>query len=326
MIKLSTNGSQVGGKFDRIEVRGKNATIKDVVVEGDGVALYSNYNCSGLVVEDSTFISHTNNAVKLIADNIGGEIEGIVFKNCKFLGGRMAMELQNHGLPLTPPAEGVPKEWYKIRDIEFQNCMFEADSDDENCYALSMSGWGRNARFYQCQFSGRKKGVEIAGFSDVVFQACKLKGTQSFITSNKRPMEKVALRLCELKGSVRMEDCSESGFAWCILNADTGDKPYVEIKKSQRCTLLGCEITSSIHYGVMINESKECTVINCKIANTGSNYSVVRCYKPKSTGNIIRGNTLMMRKPKVGKWYDQKDGASGNVFEGNKQEYIPQKK
>ena len=114
MIKLSTNGSQVGGKFDRIEVRGKNATIKDVVVEGDGVALYSNYNCSGLVVEDSTFISHTNNAVKLIADNIGGEIEGIVFKNCKFLGGRMAMELQNHGLPLTPPAEGVPKEWYKI--------------------------------------------------------------------------------------------------------------------------------------------------------------------------------------------------------------------
>lgn len=43
MIKLNSNGSQIGGKFDRIEVRGKNVTIKDVVVEGDGVALYSNY-------------------------------------------------------------------------------------------------------------------------------------------------------------------------------------------------------------------------------------------------------------------------------------------
>lgn len=46
MIKLSTNDSQVGGKFDRIEVRGKNVTIKDVTVEGEGIALYS--NCSEL--------------------------------------------------------------------------------------------------------------------------------------------------------------------------------------------------------------------------------------------------------------------------------------
>jgi hypothetical protein len=35
MIKLSTNGSQVGGKFDRIEVRGKFVTIKDVVMENE---------------------------------------------------------------------------------------------------------------------------------------------------------------------------------------------------------------------------------------------------------------------------------------------------
>lgn len=315
MIKLSTNGSQVGGKFDRIEVRGKNVTIKDVTVEGDGVALYSNYNCSGLVVEDSTFISHSNNAVKIIADNVGGVIENVVFRNCKFVGERMAVEIQNHG-KLTPPADGVPEDWYKINGVEFEDCTFESDG-----YALSLSGYGKNAKCYNCSFTGTKKGVEVVGFVDVVLQNCSLTGKQAFISSNERP-NKVALRLCRLKGGVRFENCTDSGMAWCIADAS----PYVEIKHSTRTALLGCEITSAVNYGVMINESKECTVLNCKIANTGSNYSVVRCYKPKSTGNIIQGNTLMMKKPKVGKWYDQKDGASGNVFEGNKQEYIPQKK
>jgi hypothetical protein len=314
MIKLNTNGSQIGGKFDRIEVRGKNVTIKDVTVEGEGITLYSNYNCSGLTVEDSTFISHSNNAVKIIADNVGGIVENVTFKNCKFIGGRMAVELQNHG-KLTPPAEGVPEDWYKINGVEFEGCTFESDG-----YALSLSGYGKNARCYNCSFTGTKKGVEVVGFVDVVLQNCQLTGKQAFISSNKRP-NKVALRLCRLKGGVRLENCTDSGMAWCIADAS----PYVEIKHSSRTALLGCEITSAVNYGVMINESRECTVINCKIANTGSNYSVVRCYKPKSTGNIIRGNTLMMLKPKVGKWYDNKDGASGNVFEGNKQEYIAQK-
>ena len=314
MIKLSTNDSQIGGRFDRIEVRGKNVTIKDVTVEGEGIALYSNYNCSGLVVEDSTFISHSNNAVKLIADNVGGVIENVVFKNCKFVGGRMAMEIQNHG-KLTPPTEGVPEDWYKIRGVEFEGCTFV--SEDSNGYALSLSGYGKNARCYNCTFTGTEKGVEVVGFVDVVLQNCQLTGKQAFISSNERP-NKVALRLCRLKGGVRFENCTESGMAWCIAEAS----PYVEIKHSSRTTLLGCEITSAVNYGVMINESKECTVINCKIANTGSNYSVVRCYKPKSTGNIIRGNTLMMKKPKKGKWYDQASGATGNTFTENEQKYL----
>lgn len=298
-------------------MRGKNVTIKDVTVEGEGIALYSNYNCSGLTVEDSTFISHKKKAVHIVADNVADPIENISFKNCKFIGYRMGVELQNHG-KLEPPAEGVPKDWYKISGVEFDNCEFL--SEGENGYALSLTGYGEKTRCYNCNFKGTTKGVEVVGFIDVVLQSCHLTGEQAFISSNKRP-NKVALRLCRLKGGVRFENCSESGMAWCIAEAS----PYVEIKHSSRTTLLGCEITSSVNYGVMINESKECTVINCKIANTGSNYSVVRCYNPKSTGNIISGNTLMMKKPKVGKWYDQKDGASGNVFENNKQEYIAQK-
>lgn len=317
MIKLNSNSSQIGGKFDRIEVRGKFVTIKDVVVDGEGIALYSNYNCSGLTVEDSTFISHGKNAVHIIADTLKDPIEGIRFKNCKFVGSRMAVELQNHG-KLTPPAEGVPEDWYKIRGVEFEDCEFVAEGS--NGYALSLSGYGKDARCYNCTFTGTKKGVEVVGFVGVVLQSCQLTGKQAFISSNERP-NKVALRLCRLQGGVRFENCTESGMAWCIADAS----PYVEIKHSSRTALIGCEITSAVNYGVMINESRECTVLNCKIANIGSNYSVVRCYKPKSTGNIIRGNTLMMRKPKVGKWYDQKDGAKENVFEENKQEYISPK-
>lgn len=306
-----------GGVYEAIDVRGRNVVIEDVRVEGDGVSLYANHNCSGLMVKNSTFISHEKKAVHIVADKVSGTIEGISFNNCKFIGYRMGVELQNHG-KLKPPAEGVPKDWYKISGVEFENCDFL--SEGESGYALSLTGYGEKTRCYNCNFTGTMKGVEVVGFIDVVLQSCQLTGKQAFISSNKRP-NKVALRLCRLKGGVRLENCTESGMAWCIVNAS----PYVEIKHSSRTALIGCEITSAVNYGVMINESRECTVLNCKIANTGSNYSVVRCYKPKSTSNIIRGNTLMMRKPKVGKWYDQKDGASGNVFEGNKQEYISQK-
>lgn len=314
-VILNTGDTYRGGRLtEGIVVKGKNVTIEDTIVECDGIALYSTCNCSGLTVEDSTFISHSNNAVKIIADNVGGVIKDVVFKNCKFVGGRMAVELQNHG-KLTPPADGVPEDWYKINGVEFEDCEFIAEGS--NGYALSLSGYGKYARCYNCTFTGTKKGVEVVGFVDVVLQNCQLTGKQAFISSNERP-NKVALRLCRLKGGVRFENCTESGMAWCIADAS----PYVEIKHSSRTALIGCEITSAVNYGVMINESRECTVLNCKIANTGSNYSVVRCYKPKSTGNIIRGNTLMMKKPKVGKWYDQKDGATGNLFEENKQVYM----
>lgn len=306
-----------GGVYEAIDVRGRNVVIEDVRVEGDGVSLYANHNCSGLVVMNSTFVSRKKNAVKIVADNVAGYIEGIRFEHCEFEGARMAVELQNHG-KLTPPADGVPDDWYKINGVEFEGCEFVGEGS--NGYALSLSGYGKNVKCYNCNFTGTEKGVEVVGFVDVVLQSCQLTGKQAFISSNKRP-NKVALRLCRLKGGVRFENCTESGMAWCIVKAS----PYVEIKHSSRTALLGCEITSSANYGVMINQSKECTIINNKIANTGSNYSVVRCYKPKSTGNIIQGNTLMMKKPKVGKWYDQKDGASGNVFENNKQEYISQK-
>ncbi len=63
-IILRTGETLKDVSCNKIWVKGKNVTIENVTVEGDDVALYSNYNCSGLVVRNSTFISRKKNALK----------------------------------------------------------------------------------------------------------------------------------------------------------------------------------------------------------------------------------------------------------------------
>ena len=312
MIKLSTNGSQIGGKFDRIEVRGKNVTIKDVVVEGEGIALYSNYNCSGLVVEDSTFISHTNNAVKIIADNVGGIVENVVFKNCKFVGGRMAVEVQNH-----------KNTDYKINGVRFEVCKFvvaepQPTVKNEYPYGLSLSGYGRDVVVDGCKFEGCGKGIEIAGFSEVTIGNCDISGRSfSIISSNDRDMERIYVRNSKLKGMVRLTISSNS-----LLEANNIECPYVEIKNSNNVIVAENKITSTGHYTVMLNQSSICSVKQNNLVQEGSNYSIVRCYGSKAKNNVIVDNTLKMKKPKKGKWWDQASGATRNIFENNKTSYF----
>lgn len=304
MIKLSTNGSQVGGKFDRIEVRGKNVTIKDVVVEGDGVALYSNYNCSGLTVEDCTFISHSNNAVKIISDNVGGVIENVVFRNCKFVGGRMAVEIQNH-----------KNTDYKVNGVRFEGCEFvvavpQPTVKNDYPYGLSISGYGRNVVADGCKFEGCSKGIEIVGFSDVTIGDCDISGSAfSIISSNDRDMENITIEDCYLKGMVRLTNCSSS-----VLANNEIECPYVEIKNSNNVIVAENKITSTGHYSVMLNQSNDCSVARNVIKQTSkANWSVMRCYGKQAKNNVLKGNTITRAK-KVGKVWDEYNGASENVY------------
>ena len=299
MIKLNSNGSQVGGKFDRIEVRGKNVTIKDVVVEGDGVALYSNYNCSGLVVEDSTFISHSNNSVKIIADNVGGVIKNVVFKNCSFKFARMGAEIQNH-----------KNADYKIDGIRFEGCTFISDGESGYKYGLSLSGYGRNAVVKGCKFRECVKGVEIVGFSDVTIEDCDIAGSAfSVISSNDRGMKNITIEDCYLNGMIRLTNCSDSTLRDCDI-----DCPYVEIKNSEGVLIAGNTITSTGHYSVMLNQSSACKVQdNVLRQRSTANWSVIRCYGKQAKGNVLKGNTITRAK-KVGKVWDEYNGASGNIF------------
>lgn len=306
-------------------MRGKNVTIEYATVECDGVALYANHNCSGLTVRNCTFISHAKNAVHIIADKIGGKIESVLFENCTFIGYRMGVELQNHGTPVKPPAgEDVPEDWYKINDVEFLGCSFQTvEGTTDRGYALSLTGYGKNVSLDYCSFNGRVKGVEIAGFSDVTLQGCKIQGgKESLIASNDRLMRNITARSCELKGKVYLENASESNLSWCKVEA-----LCVYLKNSATITLNGNDIRSTGSYGVMMDQSRECLVIDNTITQRGSNYSIVRCYGKNAIGNIVRGNALSMKKPKKGKWYDQTGKANvgfakGNVFEANSQKYI----
>ena len=310
MIKLSTNDSKIGGEFDRIEVRGKNVTIKDVVVEGDGVALYSNYNCSVLTVEDSTFISHNNNAVKIIADNVGGVIENVTFKNCLFISWRMAVEIQNH-----------KNTDYKVNGVRFEGCEFviaEITEESSYPYGLSLSGYGRNVVVKDCKFTDCLKGIEIVGFSDVTIEDCDITGSSfSIISSNDRDMEKIYIRDSKLNGMVRLTNCSSS-----LLVNNEIECPYVEIKNSNNVIVAENTITSTGHYTVMLNQSSICSVKQNNLVQEGSNYSIVRCYGSKAKNNVIVDNTLKMKKPKKGKWWDQASGATKNIFENNKTSYF----
>lgn len=309
-IILRTGETLKDVSCNKISVKGRNVTIENVTVEGDEEALYSNYNCSGLVVRNSTFISHGKNAVHIIADTLKDPIEGIRFENCVFIGYRMGVELQNH-----------KNEKPKIDGVEFENCKFRGT--DGRGYALSLTGYGRNAYILKCVFEGRVKGVEIVGFSDVTLQDCNIAGGQdSLIISNKRKVSGINARLCQLSGKVTVENASSSSIEWSEIEGK-----FVELRHSSDITLNRNNIRSKIHYGVMINQSSQCLVLDNNIVQSGSNYSVVRCYGRNATGNIVRGNNLSMKKPKKGKWYDQtgdtKEGfAKGNVFTDNKQQYI----
>ena len=310
MIKLSTNGSQIGGKFDRIEVSGKNVTIKDVVVEGEGITLYSNYNCSGLTVRNCVFRSRKNNAVKIIADNVGGVDENILFENCVFEFSRMGAELQNHG-----------NTDYKIVGAKFFNCQFRAYDDGKYRYGLSLSGYGADTIVSGCTFDNCAKGIELVGFSNLSIVGCTVSGsTNSIIASNDRRMRGINISNCILNGQPHLYNCESSWLDDCQIKAS-----YVEIKKSDNVTMVDCNVTSTGHYAIMLNEAKNCKVDGNTLTQTGSNYSVVRCYGKGATGNVVCNNALFMNKPKKGRWYDQMNGASGNTFKDNSQNYIQQK-
>lgn len=308
-----------GGVYEAIDVRGRNVVIEDVRVECDGIALYANHNCSGLVVRNSTFLSRKKNAVKIVADDVLKPIEGIRFEHCEFEGARMGVELQNHGLPMEPPPEGVPKEWKKIRDVEIDNCVMVAtESGDDYGYALSLTGWGEKVTVTCSRMRGKKKGVENAGFSEVTINNCLLAGgNESFITSNKRPMRQLIVRLCTLSGKVEIRNASDSRMDWCNMEGS-----HVEVKHSKGITINACTIRSTGRYGVMLNSSRDCLVQGNAIEQLGDNYSVVRCYLAGSTANVIRDNALTLKNPKKGKWWDQYNGAKGNVFENNTKKLI----
>jgi hypothetical protein len=185
-------------------------------------------------------------------------------------------------------------------------------------YGLSLSGYGRNVVADGCKFEGCSKGIEIVGFSEVTIEDCNISGSAfSIISSNDRDMERIYVRDSKLKGMVRLTNCSSS-----VLANNEIECPYVEIKNSNNVIVVENTIISTGHYSVMLNQSSICSVKQNVLVQKGSNYGIVRCYGSKAKNSVIVDNTLKMKKPKKGKWYDQASGATRNIFENNKTSYF----
>ena len=289
-------GARLAGQ---VYVQGRNVTIEDCTVECDGVALYSNYNCSGLKVVNSTFASRGNNAVKIVADKLASPIEGINFMACRFEFARMGVELQNHG-----------NNDYKFVGAYVEDCKFEAIDDSKDYrYGLSLSGYGREVTVNGCTFDKCVKCVELVGFSDVTIFGSDLKGTSnSVISSNSRRMKDIHISDCSLVGMPHLYNCEDSWIADCEISCS-----YVEVKKSRNVEVSGNNITSYVHYSVMLNQAHNCHVHDNTIRQNGANWSVIRCYGQQSYENLIEGNK-MSRAKKTGKLYDQIEGAHDNIF------------
>ncbi len=297
-VILHENETLHGGVYEKIEVRGKNVTIECVRVEGDGICLYSNYNCSGLRVRSSEFVSRKNNCVKIVADKLNGVIKDICFDSCRFEFARMGVELQNHG-----------NSQYKYVGCTFRGCTFTAMEGTDYRYGLSMSGYGKGAELADCIFRGCAKGIEIAGFSDVTIGGCELYGSAyAMITSNTRKMENIVVHDCAVDGKISLRNCSDSAIYACEVKGD-----YIELKKSTGVQVKDCTVESGGHYSVLLDNASDC-LIEQNVFNQGKkNWATVRCYGKGATGNTISNNSYNI-KPKAGKKFDEYNGAYNNEY------------
>lgn len=286
-------------KDTQIRVCGKDITIKNTVIDNDGICVYSNYNCSNLKIENCTFISKSNNCIKIIADNLDSVIDNITFDGCKLYFSRIGMELQNH-----------KNENEKIKNVTIKNCVFEGFADSTSYrYGISLSGYGRYVSINDCIFNC-EKGIELVGFSNVIIEGNKIDGNkETIISSNSRPMDNIHILNNKLNGKLFLYGLSDS-----VINGNEISCSYVEIKKSKTTTLNGNEIESTGHYSVMLNDAHDNIVKENKITQKSkSNWSVIRCYGSDSTNNVITKNTIT-REKKGGKLYDEYNGAHDNKF------------
>ena len=287
-----------GGIYSKITVKGRNVSISGVIVENAGIAIYSNYNCSDLVIRNSKIISSENNAIKIVADKVNGVINNIKFINCEFEFARMGCELQNHG-----------NSDYKIDNVLFDNCKFTSLTSSSYKYGISLSGYGKNVKIINSTFNCAK-GIELVGFSNVNIDNNIINGfINNIISSNTRHMSNINITNNKLNGKPFLYNCSDSEISNNEISCN-----YVEIKKSNNVLISNNNVTSSGHYSLLFNDAPNNIVTKNTFNQNGkTNWAVIRCYGELSKDNKISNNII--NKNKTGKLFDQYNGASENIFE-----------
>lgn len=315
IIRLASNCSLVDKRVNKKECRnlelrvvGRNVRIENIAISNDhGVPILSNADCSNLLISGCSITSSANNAVKLVADNLNGVVRNVQILNSTIWYKRMGIEIQNHG-----------NKSFKFNGIHISGCTFNMLPSPQYGFAISLSGFGRNAVVENNLIKGGVIGVELVDFSDVSILSNRIQDVSSKViaASTHDKISNIEVRgnyINCVQAKIQMLKAKSVKFS-----NNEMEIGFIELGGCSRSTISNNVINSFGRYSVMIDgsgsEARYNTVADNVIMQNGDNWAVFRCYGNQSRNNKFLRNKVQRANTK-GTLFDQQKGAAKNRLE-----------
>ena len=315
MIRLASNCSLVDKRVNKKECRnlelrvvGRDVRIENIDISNDhGVTILSNADCSNLLIRGCSITSSANNAVKIVADNLNGVVKNVQILNSTICYKRMGIEIQNHG-----------NKSFKFNGIHISGCTFNMLPSPQYGFAISLSGFGRNAVVENNLIKGGVIGVELVDFSDVSILSNRIQDVSSKViaASTNDKISNIEVRgnfINCVQAKIQMLKAKSVKFSNNEMKIG-----FIELGGCSRSTISNNVINSFGRYSVMIDgsgsEARYNTVADNVIMQNGDNWAVFRCYGNHSKNNKFLRNKVQRANTK-GTLFDQQKGAAKNRLE-----------
>jgi parallel beta-helix repeat protein len=315
IIRLASNCSLVDKRVNKKECRnlelrvvGRNVRIENIAISNDhGVPILSNADCSNLLISGCSITSSANNAVKIVADNLNGVVKNVQILNSTICYKRMGIEIQNHG-----------NKSFKFNGIHISGCTFNMLPSPQYGFAISLSGFGRNAVIENNRINDGVIGVEIVDFCNVDLLRNCISGVSSkaIAASSNSKIVKVVVEN-------NVINCKEAKLQFLRTNSlqmknNEMNVNYIELGGCSKCIISDNILSSYGRYSIVIDgsggDARKNTIINNQICQLGDNWAVFRCYGEQSKSNKFLKNRIRRTNTK-GVLFDQLKGATSNRLE-----------
>ena len=315
MIRLASNCSLVDKRVNKKECRnlelrvvGRDVRIENIDISNDhGVTILSNADCSNLLISGCSITSSANNAVKIVADNLNGVVRNVQILNSTICYKRMGIEIQNHG-----------NKSFKFNGIHISGCTFNMLPSPQYGFAISLSGFGRNAVVENNLIKGGVIGVELVDFSDVSILSNRIQDVSSKViaASTNDKISNIEVRgnfINCVQAKIQMLKAKSVKFSNNEMKIG-----FIELGGCSRSTISNNVINSFGRYSVVIDgsgaEARYNTVADNVVMQNGDNWAVFRCYGNQSRNNKFLRNKVQRANTK-GTLFDQLKGAAKNRLE-----------
>lgn len=219
----------------------------------------------------------------------------------------MGVEIQNHG-----------NKSFKFNGINISGCTFNMLPSPQYGFAISLSGFGRNAVVENNLIKGGVIGVELVDFSDVSILSNRIQDVSSKViaASTNDKISNIEVRgnnINCVQAKIQMLKAKSVKFSNNEMKIG-----FVELGGCSRSTISNNVINSFGRYSVMIDgsgsEARYNTVADNVIMQNGDNWAVFRCYGNHSRNNKFLRNKVQRANTK-GTLFDQQKGAAKNRLE-----------